>query len=397
MRRFMMLTLVMGGVASAAPIEMAHSGRLLGATGAPLQGELSVELSLWDAETGGAAPDWSDSFDVVLQDGFYSVVLGSDVVLDTEQHLAGPEVWLQVEAGGVTLGARQKLLSVPHAARASALDGGATVGGALVLGSEDSSWCTPANEGGLIYDAAVQGLRVCTATGWSVVGAIQIVSDGSTRRWSDGTTAISCREYRNPSVPYEFRGSDATDGLYWVDPDGAGVGAPLQVYCDQSTGPGGWQLMLAYSHAANVTTAANPNVVPTSPIGSYSHRYLGDMGYPSANVVTEARFYCTTSLHSRVLHFTTSNSITRTDLWDGVGTANVGAWTSNFTLLTGHTGNLPGGTDTSYSGGFRAMLDFPFYNGGDWHWAIDASDDRWECDDHQSGPQGQTLHQIWWR
>ena len=390
---------LLGHVAHAAPVQVTVSARVLDSVGVPLNGTVPVTVELFDAAANGNQ-EFIETFPLAtVSNGYIALVLGGDSLNTPLQHSVfdTDPLYVQFTVDGQAQLPRQRLGSVPSAisvAGGTVHAASATIDGGLTLGSVSD--CSVQSDGTLFFN----GTRILVCVGGEALstdGRVGITLDSGARRWSDGTTAISCREYRNPSVPYEFRGSDATDGLYWVDPDGAGVGAPLQVYCDQSTGPGGWQLMLAYSHAANVTTAANPNVVPTSPIGSYSHRYLGDMGYPSANVVTEARFYCTTSLHSRVLHFTTSNSITRTDLWDGVGTANVGAWTSNFTLLTGHTGNLPGGTDTSYSGGFRAMLDFPFYNGGDWHWAIDASDDRWECDDHQSGPQGQTLHQIWWR
>jgi len=57
------------------------------------------------------------------------------------------------------------------------------------------------------------------------------------RRWSDGTYARSCKEYRSPIDPYKYAWS-IWDGIYWIMPDGTGT--PFKVYCDMTTDGGGW-------------------------------------------------------------------------------------------------------------------------------------------------------------
>ena len=56
----------------------------------------------------------------------------------------------------------------------------------------------------------------------------------------DERTAIfrTCRELRqaDPSL---------SSGMYWIDPDGQGVGDdPIYVECDMTTGPYDWQFLL---------------------------------------------------------------------------------------------------------------------------------------------------------
>jgi len=74
----------------------------------------------------------------------------------------------------------------------------------------------------------------------NVVGAR---TAGDPGRWADGTYATSCETYRNPSGDYTYSGSTG-DGIYRVDPDGAGPNGTIDVACDMTTDGGGWTLIL---------------------------------------------------------------------------------------------------------------------------------------------------------
>ncbi|TNF26733.1 MAG: hypothetical protein EP329_20810 [Deltaproteobacteria bacterium] len=73
-------------------------------------------------------------------------------------------------------------------------------------------------------------------TGGILVGARTTADPG---RWSDGTFAASCRDYRYPPAGYAYYGSTG-DGFYTINP---GSGA-LTVKCDMATAGGGWTLVL---------------------------------------------------------------------------------------------------------------------------------------------------------
>jgi phage terminase large subunit-like protein len=72
-------------------------------------------------------------------------------------------------------------------------------------------------------------------------GAITIATADAGRRWSDGTYAASCKDYRTSGGNYQYAGATG-DGVYTIDTDGAGSQAPLNVYCDMTSDGGGWML-----------------------------------------------------------------------------------------------------------------------------------------------------------
>ena len=220
--------------ASATPVELTHQARLLDASGLPLEDPQRITLSLF-ASQDATVPLWSDGFDVDPAEGYVSVVLGSGEPLDTDV-LFRPEVWVQVASGGV-LG-RQRLMSVPYAAVARSVDGDrGRFSGAVTLGTEDDSFCTGDTAGSLIWDAGSERVLVCDGSDFRPLNGRSIVLDGDSRRWSDGTLAANCREYRNPAGSYIY-GGDVGNGAYTIDPSGNGTG--FSVYCDMEFDGGGW-------------------------------------------------------------------------------------------------------------------------------------------------------------
>jgi hypothetical protein len=86
------------------------------------------------------------------------------------------------------------------------------------------------------------------------------------RGWGNNTLARTCYEYRYPTAPYQYSGVTG-DGIYRIDPDGAGSIAALNVTCDMTNG--GWTSLSAFSttstgYSRNGTLTSNDLVTSNS-------------------------------------------------------------------------------------------------------------------------------------
>jgi hypothetical protein len=198
--------------------------------------------------------------------------------------------------------------------------------------------------------------------------------------------AESCQEILDHDL-------SATDGVYWINIHG---GPTFEAYCDMSTDGGGWLLILSYNHEGGTNPPLNASTLPISVDAGFSHTGTDAIEYPD---IDEARFYCTTERHSRVIHFKTGNPhiIEATNNPDTLPTWGPSDWSSGFTALDGHTGMLPAAA--SGTADSSSLTEFPFYRTSEYHWGIRSWDRRWECDGNEfgSGYDFTTTHQVWVR
>lgn len=128
----------------------------------------------------------------------------------------------------------------------------------------------------------------------------------------------------------------------------------------------------------------------------------------------EARFYCTTSNHKRVLHFKTPNANVLENALVGGQHTSASDWrlilaaipyvcldvslfsSSGTTKLSGHTAYLPDATThTSQSDGFVGY--HTFFKHSHYHWHIRGYGDRFECDDWSHNFNFDTIHRVFVR
>ncbi|MFT6162848.1 MAG: hypothetical protein ACJAZO_005073 [Myxococcota bacterium] len=126
-------------IATAVPLELTHSGRLLDVQGSPYEGSQNLEVGLFAAASGGT-PIWTSGItSVQFQKGYYTTVLGTDGGLD-ETVLDGSDAWIQLSFDSQPLLPRTQIRSVPYAIRAHALTDGPVDASSLAV----SRWSTEA-------------------------------------------------------------------------------------------------------------------------------------------------------------------------------------------------------------------------------------------------------------
>lgn len=107
--------------ASAAPTTVMHQGRLLDTLGQPISGSVTLDITFWDAESGGTAL-WTAETVVSADDGYYGVLLGSGAMDPvTASVFATDAVWLGVAVNNAAEMPRTPISSVPYALEAQQL------------------------------------------------------------------------------------------------------------------------------------------------------------------------------------------------------------------------------------------------------------------------------------
>lgn len=158
-----------GGPARAeVPLKVNFQGRLV-ESGAPVNDQRSFIFRIYDALTGGALLWTSQTHNVTVANGVFSVVLqtGTPVNLSTGTFTGAR--YVSVSVGGVTLAPRQEMLSVPYALVAQGLSADALIKpsnlDAGVLGPNVVASSTGVNSvsSTSIKDAAVTFVKISSA------------------------------------------------------------------------------------------------------------------------------------------------------------------------------------------------------------------------------------------
>jgi len=192
----------------------------------------------------------------------------------------------------------------------------------------------------------------------------------------------------------------STSGVYTIRP--SSTGPDYTVYCDAITPGGPWMLLWSYYHIGGQNNPLVQGTIPTSPTNGYSHVLLNSFQDEEGNSVFKARktrFYCTTSDHTRVMHFYTSDTVVNQMAFEENDAYNAPShWSTGYTLMSDHTAFLPATTNAVanfFTNQQSQFWNFPFYDSGAHHWGIKGVGYRFECDDYPNSNQYTTLHQVW--
>jgi hypothetical protein len=201
----------------------------------------------------------------------------------------------------------------------------------------------------------------------------------------------------------------APDGTYRIDPDAAGPIAAFDASC-LFDAKGGWTLILNYVHKGGTNPALAPrkdglpllgsDELSVDESGSPQHWGHATSALLSALQPEALRFQGRTSQHERVIDFSTSDRDCLVYVMGG--NTNCKALATNSSLLGAHSANLPRVATGFMSGkGDLALTEFPFYLGGQAHWAIKGETQRWEVDNTPVAGVLKyfydTVHRVWMR
>ena len=157
---------------------------------------------------------------------------------------------------------------------------------------------------------------------------------------------------------------------------------------------------MSYKHVAGVRVDFDANRAPWSPYHGNSHVWLSSLRLSDSNV-SEVRFFCNTTNHDRVIHFSTTNAWVKGSIVNGSVAGNdYRYWNSGTTKFGDHSAYLPdASSSTCLPPACNSMFEQPFWKQMYYHWNIDFAGLRYECDDYVTGgvTPHDTTHQIWFR
>ena len=127
---FVLVASALVQAAAAVPSVINYQGRLTDNTPqqTPLNGTVTMEFSLWDAQVGGASL-WSETRSVSVVGGLFNVILGEQTPVPPSIFTGGAERYLEIHVSGETLTPRQRIAAAPFAHVAASADDAASLGG----------------------------------------------------------------------------------------------------------------------------------------------------------------------------------------------------------------------------------------------------------------------------
>lgn len=230
-------------LAVAAPTTTVHSGRLLGDDGAGISDTVSMRVDLYDATPTSL---WHETHTVTLEDGYYSLVLGTQTPLDSAALLDATDI-------GLTIGTSDWKMPLHAAPVALATHG------TLRLDETTQGTCDTVTEGNLQWTG--DDLVFCDGARW-----VHLYSrhDGSSAAYA--TTSCKALHEAFPSLP---------SGGYWIDPDGGDTSDAYHLWCDMDNDGGGWTLVMSIKNGG---PAGQPGGT-----GAYNVDLLDDGATPSGS------------------------------------------------------------------------------------------------------------------
>jgi hypothetical protein len=167
----------LAGVAWANPA-LVHQGRLLDASGSPINGAYDLRVTLYDAES-DVTGFWSRQFAAEpVEDGYFALSLVLDdasAPLDPADFADG-DTWVSVQVGTATAGPKQRLGAVPYALAA----------GNSGTPHTTSTGCT--EEGALSWNPVTKTLQVCDGVEVRSLGQFAPIQVGD---GSDGDVVVA--------------------------------------------------------------------------------------------------------------------------------------------------------------------------------------------------------------